>query len=89
MLSPHILALAFVVAPSLVSAAIFPSDSLVKMIDSKGFKKAMKLNVHGPIHHLRIHDANYVFRKQVWWLSLHLGVVYVLNCFQHFTFRLT
>lgn len=31
--------------PSMVSAAIFPPDSLVKMIDAKGFKKAMKANV--------------------------------------------
>ena len=45
MLSPQILAFAFVLAPSLVSAALFPPDSLVKMIDAKGFKKAMKANV--------------------------------------------
>jgi len=40
----QILALAFVIAPSLVSAALFPPDTLVKMIDAKGFKKAMKAN---------------------------------------------
>lgn len=45
MLSPQILTLAFALAPSLVSAALFPSDSLVKVIDAKGFKKAMKANV--------------------------------------------
>lgn len=45
MLSPQILAFAFLLAPSLVSAALFPSDSLVKVIDAKGFKKAMKANV--------------------------------------------
>ena len=45
MLSPQLLALGFAMAPSLVSAAIFPPDSLVKMIDAKGFKKAMKTNV--------------------------------------------
>jgi protein disulfide-isomerase A6 len=44
MLSPQILAFAFAMAPSLVSAALFPSDTLVKMIDAKGFKKAMKAN---------------------------------------------
>lgn len=37
--------LAFALAPSLVSAALFPPDSLVKVIDAKGFKKAMKANV--------------------------------------------
>jgi hypothetical protein len=42
------LALAFAIAPSLVSAALFPSDSLVKVIDAKNFKKAMKANV-GPV----------------------------------------
>ena len=45
MLSPQILAFAFALAPSLVSAALFPPDSLVKVIDAKGFKKAMKANV--------------------------------------------
>ena len=45
MLSPKTLALAFALAPSLISAALFPSDSLVKVIDAKGFKKAMKANV--------------------------------------------
>ncbi|PFH45478.1 hypothetical protein AMATHDRAFT_78017 [Amanita thiersii Skay4041] len=30
--------------PSLVSAAIFPSDTKVKMLDPKGFKKVMKAN---------------------------------------------
>ena len=48
MLSPKILTLAFALAPSLVSAALFPPDSLVKVIDAKGFKKAMKANV-GPV----------------------------------------
>jgi hypothetical protein len=45
MLSPKILTLAFALTPSLVSAALFPPDSLVKVIDAKGFKKAMKANV--------------------------------------------
>ncbi len=31
--------------PSLASAALFPKDTLVKQIDAKGFKKAMKENV--------------------------------------------
>jgi len=44
MLSFQILAFAFAIAPSLVSAALFPPDSLVKVIDAKGFKKAMKKN---------------------------------------------
>ncbi|KAG6917103.1 hypothetical protein DXG01_003923 [Tephrocybe rancida] len=37
-------ALALLLAPSLASAAIFPKDSLVKMLDPKGFRKAMKAN---------------------------------------------
>ena len=45
MLSPQILAFAFALAPSLVSAALFAPDSLVKVIDAKAFKKAMKANV--------------------------------------------
>lgn len=45
MLSPQLLALAFAMTPSLVSAALFPPDSLVKMIDAQGFKKVMKANV--------------------------------------------
>jgi len=32
-------------APLLASAALFPADTKVKMIDAKGFKKAMKQNV--------------------------------------------
>ncbi|KAF9465620.1 hypothetical protein BDZ94DRAFT_1159654 [Collybia nuda] len=40
----QLLALTLALAPSFASAAIFPKDSLVKMIDSKGFKKAMKAN---------------------------------------------
>ncbi|TBU45416.1 hypothetical protein BD309DRAFT_956311 [Dichomitus squalens] len=37
-------ALAVALTPSLSSAAIFPKDTLVKMIDAKGFKDAMKAN---------------------------------------------
>ena len=33
-------------APSFVHAGIFPTSSLVKMIDAKEFKEIMKLNVH-------------------------------------------
>ena len=36
--------LVLALAPSLVSAAIFPKDSKVKMLDAKGFNKAMKAN---------------------------------------------
>jgi protein disulfide-isomerase A6 len=47
MLSAHLqlLALTLALAPSLASAAIFPSNTHVKMLDMKGFKKAMKTNV--------------------------------------------
>ena len=77
MLSPQILAFAFALAPSLVSAALFPPDSLVKVIDAKGFKKAMKANV-GLVDSLGGMVLNHLFRRQAWWLLLHLGVVYVL-----------
>ena len=39
------LAVTLAFAPTIVSAGIFPKDSLVKMIDSKGFREAMKENV--------------------------------------------
>lgn len=45
MLLPQLLALTVALAPTLVSAALFPKDSLVKMIDAKQFKKVMKENV--------------------------------------------
>ena len=35
--------------PSLVSAAIFPKGSKVRVIDEKGFKSAMKKNVRGSL----------------------------------------
>jgi protein disulfide-isomerase A6 len=44
MLIQQILALTLALAPSLASAAIFPKDSRVKMLDAKGFKKVMKRN---------------------------------------------
>ena len=85
MLSPQILALAFTLAPSLVSAGLFPSDSLVKVIDAKGFKKAMKANVglvvdlswtQGMI--LIIYSGNKYggFLCTLVWCTL-------LNCFKH------
>ncbi|GLB41520.1 putative thioredoxin [Lyophyllum shimeji] len=40
----HIALLALALAPSLASAAIFPKDTLVKMLDPKGFRKVMKQN---------------------------------------------
>ena len=45
MLSTLLLMLTLVLMPSLVSAAIFPADLLVKMLDAKSFKKALKANV--------------------------------------------
>ena len=45
---PRFLALslaAAAVAPDLVSAAIFPENTLVKMLDHKSFKAALKENV--------------------------------------------
>ena len=45
MLLPQLLALALAVGPAIVQAALFPEDSLIKMIDAKGFRKAMKQNV--------------------------------------------
>ncbi|KAJ7876250.1 hypothetical protein B0H13DRAFT_2055442 [Mycena leptocephala] len=43
MLSSRLL-LSLVFVPAFVSAAVFPPDSLVKMLDAKSFKKAMKAN---------------------------------------------
>ena len=40
-----LLALTLALTPSLASAALFPKDTLVKMIDAKEFKKVMKENV--------------------------------------------
>ena len=45
MMLPQLLALSLALAPNLVNAAIFPKDTLVKMLDHKGFKQAMKENV--------------------------------------------
>jgi protein disulfide-isomerase A6 len=41
----HLLALTLALVPSFVSAAMYPKDSLVKMIDARGFKNALKDNV--------------------------------------------
>lgn len=50
----QVLALSLALAPSLASAAIFPKDSQVKMLNAKGFKQAMKANVccHLPFEEL-------------------------------------
>ena len=45
MLSTQLAALVLVMAPSLASAGMFPKDSLVKPLDHKTFKQAMKANV--------------------------------------------
>lgn len=45
MLLHQALALGLAAWPAIVSAAIFPSDTKVKMLDSNGFKKAMKSNM--------------------------------------------
>ena len=37
--------LVIALTPSLASAALFPKDTLVKQLDAKGFRKAMKENV--------------------------------------------
>ncbi|KAF8728499.1 hypothetical protein AX14_006556 [Amanita brunnescens Koide BX004] len=44
MLARNIWVLALAIIPSLVSAALFPSNSMVKMLDEKAFRKAMKAN---------------------------------------------
>lgn len=41
----HLLTLTLALVPSFVSAAIYPKNSMVKMIDAKGFKNALKENV--------------------------------------------
>lgn len=45
MLLPQLLVLTLAVGPAVVQAALFPKDSLVKMLDAKGFRKMMKQNV--------------------------------------------
>lgn len=45
MLSTQLAALILALAPLLVSAGMFPKDSLVKTLDHKTFKQAMKANV--------------------------------------------
>lgn len=45
MLLSQLLALSLALSPNMVSAAIFPDNTLVKMIDHKGFKNALKENV--------------------------------------------
>jgi len=44
-LSTRLVVLALSMAPSLVLAGMFPKDSLVKVLNHKTFKKAMKANV--------------------------------------------
>ena len=48
MLTRNLLVFSLALIPTLVSAAIFPSNSIVKMLDEKGFRKAMKTNVSCP-----------------------------------------
>lgn len=45
MLFTQLLALSLALSPNVVTAALFPENTLVKMIDHKGFKNAMKENV--------------------------------------------
>ena len=42
------LAVSLALTPSLASAALFPENTLVKQLDAKGFKAAMKENVSPP-----------------------------------------
>ena len=44
---PSLLILTLALAPSFVSAGLYPKDSLVKMIDTRGFHSALKENVCG------------------------------------------
>ena len=44
MLLSHVAAL-LVLLPAIVSAAIFPPDTKVKMLDPRGFQRAMRSNV--------------------------------------------
>ena len=41
----HTLAALLLILPTLVTAAIFPPDTKVKMLDPKGFRRVMKNNV--------------------------------------------
>ena len=80
MLLPQFLVLTLAVGPALVQAALFPKDSLVKQLDAKGFRKAMKENVRarmllgGYLEKLTFRSCS----KRVSSLSLHPGAGYVL-----------
>lgn len=45
MFFPNVIGLTFALAPLLVLAAIFPKDTVVKMLDANSFEKTMKENV--------------------------------------------
>lgn len=45
MLLPQLFTLLLAVSPAVVQAGLFPKDTLIKQIDARGFKKAMKQNV--------------------------------------------
>ncbi|KAH8110774.1 hypothetical protein DFH11DRAFT_1466411, partial [Phellopilus nigrolimitatus] len=45
MMLPQLLALSLALAPNLVSAALFPENTRVKMLDHKGFKNVLKENM--------------------------------------------
>ena len=47
---PQLLALTLAIAPAAVSAGLFPSNSLVKHLDAKGFRQALKENVRTGTH---------------------------------------
>jgi protein disulfide-isomerase A6 len=61
----QIFALTLALAPSLASAAIFPKDTHVKMLDAKSFKKAMKKNVsHINVCHWLVLNAKVLGNKR-------------------------
>jgi protein disulfide-isomerase A6 len=42
---PYLSILVLTLVPLLVSAALYPKDSFVKMVDTRGFRNALKENV--------------------------------------------
>jgi protein disulfide-isomerase A6 len=60
----HPLVLVLTLAPSIVSAALYPKDSPVKMVDSKGLRNALKENVRGANPFTMV-DSNTIQRTSV------------------------
>lgn len=82
MLLPKLLAVALAASPAMVSAAIFPSNTQVKMIGPKGFREALKENVCLYLEWFMVgeadcllyvdHECCCIRRSLVWCMGVHL-----------------